>query len=157
MKCDQTIVLTGVTSPKDYPQPLRRVKYRDDAIGKTFNCFANQFAVPATTVAELYCCRWQVELFLKWIKQHLRIKSFFGTSENTVKTQIWTAVAVYVLVAILRKRLGLSASLYTIMQALSLTLFEKTPINSLLAETDDLNDEPHDDKQMNLFDNLMRH
>ena len=157
VKCDQTIVLTGVTSPKDYPQPLRRVKYRDAATGKTFNFLTNQFAVPATTVAELYRCRWQVELFFKWIKQHLRIKSFFGTSENAVKTQIWTAVAVYVLVAILKKRLGLSANLYTIMQALSLTLFEKTPINSLLAETDDLNDGPHDAKQMNLFDNLMGH
>ena len=157
VKCDQTIVLTGVTSPKDYPQPLRRVKYRDAATGKTFNFLTNQFAVPATTVAELYRCRWQVELFFKWIKQHLRIKSFFGTSENAVKTQIWTAVAVYVLVAILKKRLGLSANLYTIMQALSLTLFEKTAINSLLAETDDLNDGPHDDKQMNLFDNLMGH
>lgn len=157
VKCDQTIVLTGVTSPKDYPQPLRRVKYRDAATGKTFNFLTNQFAVPATTVAELYRCRWQVELFFKWIKQHLRIKSFFGTSENAVKTQIWTAVAVYVLVAILKKRLGLSANLYTIMQALSLTLFEKTPINSLLTETDDLNDGPHDAKQMNLFDNLMGH
>ena len=157
VKCDQTIVLTGVTSPRDYPQPLRRVKYRDAATGKTFNFLTNQFAVPATTVAELYRCRWQVELFFKWIKQHLRIKSFFGTSENAVKTQIWTAVAVYVLVAILKKRLGLSANLYTIMQALSLTLFEKTPINSLLAETDDLNDGPHDAKQMNLFDNLMGH
>lgn len=157
VKCDQTIVLTGVTSPKDYPQPLRRVKYRDAATGKTFNFLTNQFAVPAATVAELYRCRWQVELFFKWIKQHLRIKSFFGTSENAVKTQIWTAVAVYVLVAILRKRLGLSANLYTIMQALSLTLFEKTPINSLLAESDDLDDEPHDAKQMNLFDNLMGH
>ena len=157
VKCDQTIVLTGVTSPKDYPQPLRRVKYRDAATGKTFNFLTNQFAVPAATVAELYRCRWQVELFFKWIKQHLRIKSFFGTSENAVKTQIWTAVAVYVLVAILRKRLGLSANLYTIMQALSLTLFEKTSINSLLAEADDLDDEPHDDKQMNLFDNLMGH
>lgn len=157
VKCDQTIMLTGVTSPRDYPQPLRRVKYRDAATGKTFNFLTNQFAVPAATVAELYRCRWQVELFFKWIKQHLRIKSFFGTSENAVKTQIWTAVAVYVLVAIIKKRLGLSANLYTIMQALSLTLFEKTPINSLLAETDDLNDEPHDDKQMNLFDNLMGH
>ena len=133
------------------------MKYRDAATGKTFNFLTNQFAVPAATVAELYRCRWQVELFFKWIKQHLRIKSFFGTSENAVKTRIWTAVAVYVLVAILRKRLGLSANLYTIMQALSLTLFEKTPINSLLAEADDLDDEPHDAKQMNLFDNLMGH
>ena len=157
VKCDQTIVLTGVTSSKDYPQPLRRVKYRDAATGKTLNFLTNQFAVPGTTVAELYRCRWQVELFFKWIKQHLRIKSFFGTSENAVKIQIWTAVAVYVLVAILKKRLGLSANLYTILQALSLTLFEKTPIKSLLAETDDLNDETHDPKQMNLFDNLMGH
>ena len=150
-------MLTGVTSKKDCPQPLRRVKYRDAATGKTFNFLTNRFAVPAPTVAELYRCRWQVELFFKWSKQHLRIKSFFGTSENAVKTQIWTAVAVYVLVAIVKKRLGLSASLYTIMQALSLTLFEKTPINSILAETDDLTDETQNPKQMNLFDFLMGH
>ena len=155
--CDQTIVLTGVKSKKDYPQPLRRVKYRDAATGKTYNFLANRFDVPALTIAELYRCRWQVELFFKWIKQHLRIKSFFGTSENAVKTQIWTAVAVYVLVAIVRKRLGLSASLYTIMQALSLTLFEKTPIYQLLAEADDPDDETQNAKQLNLFDFLMGH
>ncbi|MXY64108.1 MAG: IS4 family transposase [Gammaproteobacteria bacterium] len=157
VKCDQTIVLTGTGSKESYPQPLRRVKYRDATTGKMFTFLTNQFAVPATTVADLYRCRWQVELFFKWIKQHLRIKSFFGTSENAVKTQIWTAVATYVLVAILNKRLGPTANLYTIMQALSLTLFEITPINSLLAETDDLGDEPHDDNQMNLFDFLMGH
>lgn len=157
VRCDQTVVLTGVTSKKDYPQPLRRVKYRDAATGKTFNFLTNRFAVPAPTVAELYRCRWQVELFFKWIKQHLRIQSFFGTSENAVKTQIWTAVAVYVLVAIVKKRLGLSASLYTIMQALSLTLFEKTPINSILAQTDDLTDQTQNPKQMNLFGFLMGH
>jgi len=157
VKCDQTIVLTRAQSKESYPQPLRRVKYRDATTGKTFNFLTNQFTVPAATVADLYRCRWQVELFFKWIKQHLRIKSFFGTSENAVKTQIWTAVATYVLVAILKKRLGLTANLYTIMQALSLTLFEKTPINSLLVETDHLDDDPHDGKQMNLFGFLMGH
>ena len=110
------------------------MKYRDTSTDKTLNFLTNQFAVP--TVAELYRCRWQVEWFFKWIKQHLQIKSFFGASENAVKTQIWIAVAVYVLVAIFEKRLGLSASLYTILRALSLTLFEKTPINLLLAEAD---------------------
>jgi hypothetical protein len=126
--CDQTIVLTGVKSAADYPQPLRRVKYRDEEIQKTFNFLTNNFNVTAVTIADLYKNRWQVELFFKWIKQHLRIKSFFGTSANAVKTQIWIAVSVYVLVAILKKRLKIDASLYTILQILSVTLFEQTPI-----------------------------
>ena len=134
MLCDQTIVLTGLHSPKDYPQPLRRVKYRDAESGKVFSFLTNHFEVPPATVAELYRHRWAVELFFKWIKQHLRIQSFFGTSENAVKTQIWIAISVYVLVAIIRKRLGIEAELYTILQILSLTLFEKTPLLQLLTE-----------------------
>ena len=129
VRCDQTVVLTGEKGRKHYPQPLRRIKYYDSGTDKTFNFLTNHFAVSAPTVAELYRQRWQVELFFKWIKQHLRIKSFFGTSENAVKTQIWIAVTVYVLVAVLRKRLGLSADLYTILQVLSLTLFEKMPVS----------------------------
>ena len=155
--CDQTVVLTGATSKDDYPQPLRRVKYRDAETGKTFNFLTNNFAIPAATVADLYRCRWQVELFFKWIKQHLRIKSFFGTSENAVKTQIWIAVAVYVLVAIIRKRLGIDASLYTILQALSLTLFEKTPLSSVLSNKDISAVETGDPNQLNLFDYFLGH
>ena len=126
LKCDQTIILTGVDSTTDYPQPLRRVKYHDAETAKTFNFLTNNFAVSAQTVADLYRNRWQVELFFKWIKQHLRIKSFFGTSENAVKSQIWIAISVYVLIAIIKKRLELKADLYTILQILSLTLFEKS-------------------------------
>jgi hypothetical protein len=132
VRCDQTIVLTGVNSATDYPQPLRRIKYHDAQTGKTFNFLTNNFARPAQTVADLYRCRWQVELFFKWIKQHLRIKSFFGASENAVKSQIWTAISVYVLVAIIKKRLGIKADLYTILQVLSLTLFEKITLKQIL-------------------------
>jgi len=126
--CDQTIVLTGLKTSVDYPQALRRVKYHDIATGKIFNFLTNNFTIPAQTVADLYKQRWQVELFFKWIKQHLRIKSFFGTSENAVKSQIWIAVSVYVLIAIIKKRLGIKANLYTILQVLSITVFEKTPL-----------------------------
>ncbi len=122
VKCDQTIVLTGVNAKDDYPQPLRRVKYHDSTTGKTFNFLTNNFAIPAQTVADLYRHRWQVELFFKWIKQHLRIKSFFGTTENAVKSQIWIAISVYVLVAIIKKRLRLETELYTILQILSLII-----------------------------------
>ncbi len=149
--CDQTIVLTGVKSTKDYPQPLRRVKYRDEEIEKTFNFLTNNFNVPSVTIADLYKCRWQVELFFKWIKQHLRIKSFFGTSANAVKTQIWIAVSVYVLVAIIKKRLNLPASLYTILQILSVTLFEKMPIYRALAQIERLETQGKSDNQLNLF------
>ena len=128
VRCGQTVMLTGAKGRRHYPQPVRRIKYYDKSTEKTFNFLTNHFAVPASTVAELYRYRWQVELFFKWVKQHLRIKSFFGTSENAVKTQIWIAVTVYVLVAVLRKRLGISADLYTILQVLSLTLFEKMPV-----------------------------
>jgi transposase len=157
LKCDQTIVLTGVDSAKDYPQALRRIKYHDATTEKTFNFLTNHFAIPALTVADLYRCRWQVELFFKWIKQHLRIKSFFGTSENAVKSQIWIAISVYVLVAIIKKRLHLSSDLYTILQILSLTLFEKAPIEQLLANSDYIVEEPNVGNQLNLFDNLTGH
>jgi len=151
--CDQTIMLTGVKSAADYPQPLRRVKYRDEDIQKTFNFLTNNFNVTSLTIADLYKNRWQVELFFKWIKQHLRIKSFFGTSANAVKTQIWIAVSVYVLVAILKKKLKIDASLYTILQILSVTLFEQTPILRALAQIDDTQKEDPRDNQLTLFDN----
>ncbi len=130
--CDQTIVLTGFYSCQDFDTPLRRVKFKDPETGKRLVFLTNNFALPALTITELYRCRWQVELFFKWIKQHLRIKVFFGTSENAVKTQIWIAVSVYVLVAIVKKRLNLSASLYETLQILSLTMFEKMPLDQLL-------------------------
>ena len=152
VRCDQTIVLTGVKSRKRYPQPLRRVGYRDAQSDRRFDFLTNHFAVPATTVAELYRHRWQVELFFKWIKQHLRIKSFFGTSENAVKTQLWNAVAVYVLVAIVKKRLNVSTDLYTILQILSLTLFEKIPLIHLLAKTEYTPNNQHLLNQLNLFE-----
>ena len=155
--CDQTIVLTGVNSATDYPQPLRRIKYHNAQTSKTFNFLTNNFAVPAQTVADLYRYRWQVELFFKWIKQHLRIKSFFGTSENAVKSQIWTAISVYVLVAIIKKRLGIKADLYTILQVLSLTLFEKTTLKQIFTEEDFTMQDRKDAIQLNLFDNLTGH
>ncbi len=136
VRCDQSIMLSGVNTAKDYPQPLRRIKYYDEQTGKTFNFLTNNFSIPAQTVADLYRYRWQVELFFKWIKQHLRIKSFFGTSENAVKTQICIAISVYVLVAITKKHHGIRADLYTILQVLSLTLFEKTSLIQLLTDYD---------------------
>ena len=157
LQCDQTIVLTGVNSPTDYPQPFRRVKYHDLQTGKSFNFLTNNFAIPAQTVADLYRYRWQVELFFKWIKQHLRIKSFFGTSENAVKSQIWIAISVYVLVAIVKKRLNLKADLYTILQILSLTLFEKTSLKQMLMNGDSMAEELVESNQLNLLDNLTGH
>jgi hypothetical protein len=132
--CDQTIVLTGFYSLKDFETPLRRIRFKDPKTGKRLVFLTNNFILPALTVTELYRCRWQVELFFKWIKQHLRIKQFYGTSENAVKTQIWTAVSVYVLVAIVKKRLNITASLYEMLQILSLTMFEQTPLNTLLSQ-----------------------
>ncbi|MCB1701558.1 MAG: IS4 family transposase [Pseudomonadales bacterium] len=132
--CDQTVVLTGFYAFKDYEAPLRRIRFKDPETGKTLVFLTNNFALPALTITELYRCRWQVELFFKWIKQHLRIKAFFGTTENAVKTQIWIAVSVYVLVAIVKKRLNISASLYEMLQILSLTMFEKIPLDQLLAK-----------------------
>lgn len=132
--CDQTVVFTGFYAHKDFEAPLRRIRFKDPETAKSLIFLTNNFALPALTITELYRCRWQVELFFKWIKQHLRIKAFFGTSENAVKTQIWIAVSVYVLVAIVKKRLKLSASLYETLQILSLTLFERTPLDQLLAK-----------------------
>ncbi len=151
LRCDQTIVLTGKASKSRYPKPLRRVGYKDTETNKTFNFLTNNFAVPPLTVAELYRYRWQVELFFKWIKQNLRIKAFFGTSENAVKTQIWIAVSVYVLIAIIKKRLRLDASLYTILQTLSLTLFEKIPLNALLTHKALPVGQSREDKQLILL------
>jgi hypothetical protein len=154
VRCDQTIVLTGVDTASAYPQSLRRVKYHDAHSGKTFNFLTNNFAVPAQTLADLYRYRWQVELFFKWIKQHLRIKSFFGTSENAVKSQIWIAISVYVLVAIIKKRLNIQADLYTILQILSLTLFEKTSLVQLLTSSAHTTEDISMHNQLNLFDYL---
>ena len=132
IQCDQTIVMGTSHTRSRYPDPLRRVRYLDPDSGMRLVFFTNNFMLPARTIADLYRCRWQIELFFRWIKQNLRIKSFFGQSENSVRTQIWIAVTVYVLVAILKKRLGLTASLYTILQTLSVTIFEKTPLDQLL-------------------------
>src|SRR5271166_1286393 len=152
LRCDQTVRLTGVTSANDYPQYLRYVVFYDEENDKRLGFFTNNFELPALTIAQLYKCRWQVELFFKWIKQHLRIKTFFGTNENAVKTQIWIAISVYVLVAIVKKRLGVKASLYTILQILSLMLFEKTPLDQLLNNTALLKLNPDPSTQLNLFD-----
>jgi hypothetical protein len=131
--CDQTGMLTGFYTSQDYPDKLRRIKFNDDETGKTFVFLTNNLLPHAFTITQLYKCRWKVELFFKWIKQHLRIKAFYGTSENAVKTQIWIAISVYVLVAIMKKRLKIDSELYTILQILSLTLFEKSPLFQTLA------------------------
>ena len=133
--CDQTIVLSGFYSHRGFPAPLRRIRFRDPKTGRRLVFLTNSFNLPSLRIADLYRCRWQVELFFKWIKQHLRIKAFFGTSENAVKTQIWIAVSVYVLVAIVKKRLALPSSLYANLQILSLTLFERTPLDQLLRQS----------------------
>jgi len=152
LRCDQTVRLTGVKSASDYPQYLRCVGFYDKENDKRLKFFTNNFELPALTVAQLYKCRWQVELFFKWIKQHLRIKAFFGTNENAVKTQIWIAISAYVLVAIVKKRLGLEASLYTILLILSLTLFEKMPLAQLLNDKALQNLEFSAPNQLDLFD-----
>jgi hypothetical protein len=149
--CDQTILLTGFYSRQGFNRPLRRIRFTDPQTGKRLVFLPNNFALDALTIAKLYKCRWQVELFFKWIKQHLRIKAFFGTSENAVKSQIWIAVSVYVLVAIVKKRLALPASLYEMLQIFSLTLFEKTPINSLFDADQSQKSPDADANQLNLF------
>jgi transposase len=151
LKCDQTIVLTGANAHQHYPEKLRRVKYHDADTNKTLVFLTNNFSLPAYTIAQLYRCRWQVELFFKWIKQHLRIKAFFGYSENAVKSQIWIAVSVYVLVAIIRKRLRLQASLYTILQVLSVTVFERIPLLQVLTDGPFINEQTGNYNQLNLF------
>jgi len=152
VRSDQTVILTSFESASAYPDALRRVSYFDAETNKRLKFLTNNFALPALTIAQIYKCRWQVELFFKWIKQHLRIKAFYGTSENAVKTQIWIAVSVYVLVAIVRKRLGLEASLYQTLQILSVTLFEKTPILCALQALDAGGNFPENVNQLILFD-----
>lgn len=151
LQCDQTIRLAGFYSSNDYPDKLRRIRYFDARTNKHFVFLTNHFNLPALTIADLYHCRWQIELFFKWIKQHLRIKAFYGTTENAVKTQIWIAVSVYLLVAIVKKKLKLEKSLYTILQILSVTLFEKTPILQALSHVDYTNHKDLDSIQLNLF------
>src|SRR5664280_1953087 len=150
--CDQTVVLTGFYSRQDFDTPLRRIRFRDPETDKRLVFLTNNFTLPAITITALYRCRWQVELFFKWIKQHLRIKVFFGTSENAVKSQIWIAVSVYVLVAIVKKRLNLSASLYEMLQILSLTMFERMPLNQLLTKMNADRGIEVSANQLNLFD-----
>jgi len=152
VRSGQTVVLASFESASAYPDALRKVAYVDAETGKRLVFLSNKFALPAATIAAIYKQRWQVELFFKWIKQHLRIKAFYGTSENAVKTQIWIAVSVYVLVAIVRKRLELKTSLYQILQVLCLTQFEKTPILRALQQIDSQEDLPCFFNQLNLFD-----
>lgn len=152
LRSDQTIVLTGVNTSKYYPEKLRRIRYYDAEKKKYLVFLTNNFVLPALTIAQLYKCRWQVELFFKWIKQHLKIKAFFGNSENAVKTQIWIAISTYLLVAILKKRLNLELNLYTILQILSVTIFEKTPILQALSEFSYEMQEDDRRKQLSLFD-----
>jgi len=152
LRSDHTVILTAIDSAKVYPDPLRRVTYFYAETNQRLKFLTNNFLLPALTVTQICKCRWQVELFFKWIKQHLRIKAFYGTSENAVKTQIWIAVSIYVLMAIVRKRLGLQASLYQILQILSVTLFEKTPILQALHASDSENDLSDAGNQLILFD-----
>ena len=150
--CDQTIALNGFYAAKHYPSHLRRIRYRDPESGKTLVFLTNQFALPALTICGLYRCRWQVELFFKWIKQHLRIKRFYGTSENAVRTQIWIAISVYVLVAIIKKQLRLDVTLHTLLQILSLTLFEKLPMQQAFGRVDPVENNLISDRQLKLFE-----
>jgi hypothetical protein len=152
LRCDQTIVLTSFYPAKDYPEKLRRIHYVDKETEQNLVFLTNCFTLPAITIAQLYKCRWQVELFFKWIKQHLRIKAFFGTSENAVKTQVWIAISVYVLVAIIKKELNLDLNLYTILQILSVTLFEKVSILQVLMEAGYKTDSNGSCNQLMLFD-----
>lgn len=152
IQCDQIVSLKNFYAKKDYPDKLRRIRYFDMEKNKRFVFLTNNFMLPALTIAQLYRCRWQIELFFKWIKQRLGIKKFYGTSENAVKTQIWIAISVYVLVAIVKKRLNLDLSLYTILQILSVSLFEKTPILQALSGSNYNNQEKTDRTQLDLFD-----
>ena len=152
LQCDQTVVPTGFYTQRDYPDKLRRIRYRDPDTQKRFVFLTNNFTLAPLTIARLYRMRWRVELFFKWIKQHLRIKAFYGTSENAVKTQVWIAIAVYVLVAIVKRRLNIERSLYTILQILSITLFEKTPILQALSTEQAHEIDPDNPNQLILFD-----
>ena len=150
--CDQTIMLTGFYTRQHFDAPLRRIRFKDPETGKRLVFLTNNFTLQAITITELYRCRWQVELFFKWIKQHLRIKVFFGTSENAVKTQVWIAVSTYLLVAIVKKRLHIPASLYEMLQILSLTMFERIPLDQLLNNIATDEDPCFSTNQLNLFD-----
>ena len=152
IKSDQTISLSGFYSSKDYPDQLRRIRFFDLEKKKTLTFLTNDFSLPAESISLLYKSRWQIELFFKWIKQHLRIKAFFGTSENAVKTQIWIAISMYVLVAIIKIRLQLYLSLYTILQILSITVFEKRPLIQVLSSFDSGNQMDENANQLPLFD-----
>ncbi len=152
VQCDQTIILKTFYSFQGYPQPLRRIRYFDENLGKRFVFLTNDFDLPAVTIALLYKSRWQIELFFKWIKQHLHIRVFYGTSQNAVKAQIWMAVSVYLLVAIVKKRLGLPQPLYTILQIMSVTIFETTPLMKLFSQTEYKSPTPHSPNQLLLFD-----
>jgi len=152
VQCDQTVVLETYYSFQGYPEPLRRIRYYDQNRSKRLVFLTNDFRLPATTIAALYKSRWQIELFFKWIKQHLRIKAFYGTSQNAVKAQIWIAVSVYLLVAIMKKRLGIPLSLYTILQILSVSIFEKTPLVELFSHTNYKILQPRAPNQLSLFD-----
>ena len=152
VRSDNTVILSAIDSAKVYPDALRRVSYLDVKTSKRFKFLTNNFTLPALTIAQIYKSRWPIELFFKWIKQHLRIKAFFGTSENAVKTQIWIAISVYVLVAIVKKRLNLPRSLYETLQILSLTLCEQMPLDELLAQIDTDQNPTDTYNQMNLFD-----
>ena len=150
--CDQTVILTGFYAAKDYPDKLRRIRYHDKDTQKSLTFLTNNFSLAATTIARLFKCRWQIELFFKWIKQHLHIKAFYGTSSNAVKTQLWIAISTYVLVAILRKRMKINVPLYNILQILSVTLFEKSPLLQVLSEGNAEFDKEQLCNQLNLFD-----
>jgi hypothetical protein len=149
--CDQRVMLKGFYTAQDYPEPLRRVRYKDPVTDKSLVFLTNHLGIPALSVCALYKSRWQVELFFKWIKQHLRIKRFFGTSENAVKSQVWIAVATYVLVAIVRKRLKLQVSLHTMLQVLSVTPFEKIPLIQLFSDIEENPNMAREDNQLNLL------
>lgn len=151
VQCDQSIILAGQQSRQDYPERLRRIRYYDQATDKRIVPITNNWSLPAITISELYRCRWQVELFFKWIKQHLRIKRFLGTSENAVKTQVWCAIATYVLIAIVKKELHLDASLYTCLQILSVSVFEKTEVSCALQPDRSQPESPIPANQLNLF------
>ena len=157
LRCDQRIALCGEFTDSKFPSALRRVKFYDANNDKLLVFLTNHFDLSAANVAALYRCRWQIELFFKWIKQHLRIKAFFGTSQNAVKTQVWIAIAVYVLVAIVKKQINLQPSLHTILQILSLTLFEKQPLHQLLAKITDTSEPSEIAKQLNLFPQISGH
>lgn len=152
VQCDQTVILETPYSIQRYPEPLRRIRFYDKSINKRLVFLTNEFELPATTITALYKSRWQIELFFKWIKQHLRIKTFYGTSQNAVKSQIWIAISVYLLVAIIKKQLGLEMSLYTILQILSVSIFEKTLLTKLLSQSESTNPLPHAPNQLLLLD-----